>query len=72
MYKDYFLKFSCPSFTDHEVVLREIMHLLIEFKCTMTECGDVETLERVVFRKSTGVIKGRAVPPKYIKKGFND
>lgn len=67
MFKDYYVKFSCPPFTDPMVVLRDIQRMLIEYKCEMTECGEKETMEKVVFRRATGACGGKAIPPKYTR-----
>lgn len=41
--------------------------MLLEYKCEMTECGETAQLEKIVFRKATGAVTGKAVPPKYRK-----
>jgi hypothetical protein len=65
--KEFFIKFNCPNYTDHMVVLKMIQKMLLEYKCEMTECGETAQLEKIVFRKATGAVTGKAVPPKYRK-----
>lgn len=69
---EFYVKFDCPSHVDVKYVLKEIQRKLIESKCFMVECGSLDVLERVTFRQVTGVKKGNALPPKYIKNVSED
>lgn len=73
MPKELYIKLMCPDFSDEKIVLKEIRKKMSEFKCTMTECGYVDKLEKAVFKKATGGgTNARSIPPKYVKSRIED